>query len=123
MYRIFPENFFALRNESLRTLFFVDCVEPVAVAMLRSEAKSLYRQLLVALRTFTSRKRDALIADVKLEFREAAKSEADAARRVALARDSLHRVLSYGRDDAVSLAGPRTVSGPTPFSGGAGKES
>ena len=84
--------------------------------MKRHEVLALYRSVLRAAVRFPSKKRDAIIADIKLEFREGAAVTDDALvkQRLAVAEDGLVRLRQYAGLDKtasawdVSLAGAST---------------
>ena len=82
----------------------------------RGEVLRLYRAILRAAERFPSKKRAAIIEDIKLEFREGA-TVTDSAlvqRRVAVAQDGLARLRQYSGLEGtaanwdVSLAGAST---------------
>ena len=86
--------------------------------MTRRDVLALYRAVLKAAARFPSKKRGAIVEDIKAEFREGRALTGDMAhQRLALARDGLQRLRSYSGLDSkaaawdVSLAGP-TTSGP-----------
>jgi|APGre2960657444_1045066.scaffolds.fasta_scaffold02905_12 hypothetical protein len=82
--------------------------------MTRREVLALYRSVLKAAAHFPSKKRGAIVEDIKAEFREGRASTGEAAvQRLALAQDGLQRLRSYSGLDSKAAAWDVSLAGPT----------